>query len=260
MLFYLKKTHLLWKGKKPKILYSVQFLSTRQHSAFCKSVSSGVNWQVVGMKAGSRVPLAVCRLWPAGRCCGSSAPIAASRDSRGDSGAACGPALAGKLVFCFPHSVLPLVLLPQAVLLRATPWGISRHGLFCRRGQEALTKGMNRLCLAWFMLPPLLGVPGEVPEGQLEMLITSQQMCRGFIIYVMSSSHCCSLSWGANVPCPGQGQVAQATAGISLGCVKAPQGSQNWQEGWSPEHGFEKENKDCRGRVLWDFFGKSSGS
>lgn len=31
------------------------------------------------------------------------------------------------------------------------------------------------------MLPPLLGVPGEAPEGQLEGLITSQQMCRDLL-------------------------------------------------------------------------------
>lgn len=31
------------------------------------------------------------------------------------------------------------------------------------------------------MLPPLLGVPGEVPEGQLDVLITSQQICRDLL-------------------------------------------------------------------------------
>lgn len=38
MLFYLKKTPSLVKGgKKPQILYSVQFLSTRQYCALCKN-------------------------------------------------------------------------------------------------------------------------------------------------------------------------------------------------------------------------------
>lgn len=69
--------------------------------------------QIVGLKAGSRVTLAGGMVLQGA----SSAPIAASEGSRGDSGAARGPALAGKLVFCFPQSALPLVLLPQDVLL-----------------------------------------------------------------------------------------------------------------------------------------------
>lgn len=36
----------------------------------------------------------------------------------------------------------------------------------------------------------------------------------------MPSSHCFSLGGGANVPCPAPGQVAQATASISLGCMR----------------------------------------
>lgn len=83
-----------------------------------------------------------------------------------------GTALAGKLVFCFPwlSSALPLGLLPQDVLLRATPRGTSRH-VFLPGGQEGLVKSQHKLGLAWLELSPLLGAPGEVlrdvPRGSL---------------------------------------------------------------------------------------------
>lgn len=100
-------------GKKANsVLNSV--LSTRQHSAFCENgkqrseLGDGRNegWE-------QALPGFVGRCWPAEPVLASAA--GASRGSRGDSGASSGPAPAGKLVLCFP--VLPLVLLPQDVLL-----------------------------------------------------------------------------------------------------------------------------------------------
>lgn len=132
MLVHRKKTHLLWRGKTP-ILYSVQFYLP---DIIVHSVSRRVNWQVLGMRAGSRVSLALCT---------SEMVLPGIQGS--DSGASFGPALAGKLVLLsFPQSALPLVS-----CLRMCCCSHSLRyfkACFCfAGGQEALAKGMNRLCL-----------------------------------------------------------------------------------------------------------------
>lgn len=160
MLFYLKKNPMSCEEENTQILPSVQFYLPDNVLHSVKSVRRGMNLQVLWMKAGSRVTLPLraggmvmqgtalpsrwlrCLLWP---CPCREAWVLFSTVSPASRPLASGCAAVGHSLRYFKACFL-----------------------FCWRGWEALAKGMNRLGLAWLMLPSSFWeCLGRCPRGSL---------------------------------------------------------------------------------------------
>lgn len=159
MRFYLKK-HLLWKEKtKFCIQFGFIYWTTLLHSV--KAVSRGVKLQIPEKMAGERGQpgfLSCCSpavLWHRERCC---------RRDIGPEGGCAVPGVGVRPNPCRETCVLfSMALVSSASWPLASGCAIAGHSLryfkacFLLEGPRGFVKSRDKLGLAWFKLPPLLG-------------------------------------------------------------------------------------------------------